>query len=311
MSRALYRWVDLCVGLLLLLQLVTCMSAIAMLSRQTAELRLVFDRITAHSVELDRTLLATARLLDPSSDLPPPDLTRLSSSLGAANSPASQELEKALAREAPSLLTRDRGAIERSLGLLTKLAEENRRQHRQTGHALGFQSRAAGWALVFFGVVGMLLAGFFRQLLTRNLVTPVLEVSRVLAARVRGDASIRLAHGVAAPPLLALNQVLSALSTLELREHDNQAHRALAAWLDRYAEPVALLDQHRAIVAMNRGCLALLAGPEGDSWRRLMAEPGPVAQLTLEVWNEEFSLCRLPAEATSHVPVTKREDAAD
>ncbi len=304
MSRTFHRLVDICVWFLLLLELVTCLSAIAMLSRQGAALRVVADRAIADSGQLEVALLATARLLDPSMGDPPPDLPRLLSSLRATK-PPSTELTNALVSETAGLMARDRGAIERSVRVLTKLTEENRKQHQLTARSLSFQSRAASWALVFFGVAGMLLAAFFRHLLQRNLVAPTLELARVLNARVRGDAAIRLGEGRATRPWLALNQVLSAMATLELREQDNQAHRALVAWLDRYPEPAALLGENRKLVALNRPCLTLLAGPDGEVWRRLMAEGRPSEQLSLESWNQEFSLCRLPVQSSQLTPATE------
>lgn len=300
--RSAERSLGWAVGLLLVLQLLTCFIAIGLFSRARAPLAKVVNESSKDMALVEQQLVRLVRLArSPDPELASAYSTTIDELLTSAHL-GQTDARNSLARDAIRVVSGDPGAVERSIAGYQQITEGSRKRLRAAEQFLAFQSRAAAWVLVFLGGCMVLLSTWVRSWSSHNWLSPFHELARVILARSRGDARVRAARGSYGDYqgcLEQLNQILDAMEVAEARAQENSASEALAALLDRRERASVLVSPKGRIIAMNQRALELFSSERGDEYRALVTHPGTEAgggELVVDSLRGAYRLCEFNLE---------------
>ncbi|MCA9489490.1 MAG: hypothetical protein KC621_06190 [Myxococcales bacterium] len=251
------------VGALLALQLTTSFAAIGLLARTSpAAEQILREDVSLAAVEEMLGVLAIDG-----------DAAMFDGALQTARDEASSEEESQLARRigvrAPAALEGDPAARIDVVALARELSASNRERMEELDRQARFLGRAGAWASMLLGAAGFLLSVVVYRRLRRRLEEPVLALDALLVAFRQGE--LRQRANVHEGPLETRRIAENVNFLLDRHEEDLRrpvptevrTDRALLiAVIDRFGEPVVVLDGNGEQLAANAAALALLEDPD-------------------------------------------------
>lgn len=264
---SLARQVRLLLGLLLTIQVLTSLAAIALIERMSPAIGAILADNVASVEAVDVMLETLARR-----DVDEVARARFMTALAAAENNVTDAEEPtalvAIRRGAPAALDGDALARERVIHALTQLADVNHAAMERANAQATQLGMAGRWGLAFLALVGLGLSVVALRRSRAQILDPVAELVTVARARAAGDAHRRCAVTVdheLSEVLAMVNGLLDAADRPRRDESDTTEWKAaLVAVLDHLDAPVVLVDAEGAPVAASARALDRLSEAEGD-----------------------------------------------
>jgi PAS domain-containing protein len=297
------------VGVLLAVQVLTMVAAVALLARMTPAIGVVLE-------ENERSIRAVERMmLALSEPMPGPgeaDFRRvhferaLEEAEGNITEPAEGPVIERITEYYDAALGGDGPALAAVRTDLWTLGDINRQSMLRANEQAKLLGTAGAWVLVFFGLLGLVLSIAVMRRARIKLIRPIYELEAMLRACSAGDSHRRFSPGDTSKEFHEVAAVVNTLVT----EHFSQRERdwesiakldrvALVRLLDAQREPTLVCEVGGSIAAANDAALELLAGPSGARLRDLLVRAcrgEPVVGISAEPLHDAGWLCRFQAQ---------------
>jgi PAS domain-containing protein len=305
------------VGLLLAVQLLTTLGTVVLLGRMSPAIEKILRENVASGEAVERMALVLA--------LAPADAQaaqRFRQSLTSAKRNITLPEERAeiatLERLGDGALAGEWQPLRESAEALARLGDLNRNAMREADGAAQRLGTAGAWAVVFLGLVGMLISGITVRRLQRRVLAPIAEMARAVAAYREGDRARRCTNADATDELALIMASLNDLFDRRERERSppeagvSPTERALVTeLLDTAPVPTIAIDARGKVLAASRSALALLARPSGLSLRQALVDaihgrPGPPVASLRRVGETDQWVCTLSPSSLDDPPGAAR-----
>ncbi len=265
------------VGALLAIQVLTMIAAVALLARMTPAIDKILEENEKSIRAVERMLLALA---EPPPEPGEPDLRRghferaLAEAEGNITEPSEAPVLVRIAELRHTALAGDPEALATVRAELWQLGDINRQSMLAANSSAKRLGTAGAWALVFLGLIGLVISISMMRRARTKLINPVYELGAVLEACSAGDLHRRFNPGSASREFQEVAEVVNQL----VAEHFAQRERAwdpvakldrvaLLRLLDSETDPVFVCEAGGGIAAANDAALDSLSGPGGDEIR--------------------------------------------
>jgi len=277
------------IAALIVLQLLTAFSAIALIGRMGPASRKILEGNSDSLIAVDEMLAALTRLDEQ------PEQARASflRALGVARSNTTAGREQGvferIQADAPAALAGDPEARRRAVAALEELGAIQHNVMLEAEANAERLGQAGIWAAVILALGGVMLGSFIVRSMNQRLILPVAEIHSVLQAHARGDEHRRCQTALAPEELASSMEVLNGL--LERRARRNELERlarasraALAQLIEDDQRPLVITDDRGQVLVANRGARELLASERGRELReglgKLALEPPDTSRFT-------------------------------
>lgn len=281
------------IGLLLVIQVATTLSAVALLGRMRPAIRHVISENVESLKAVERMLDALVRLREPG--LAGAAREQLDAAYRKAERNVTVKGEREIIARIGALKDRLLGGEDAARGLLldelSSLAEVNQRAMHEASRRAESLGLAGAWAAFLLGVLSILASVVVVRRLYRHLLSPLREILDTLEAARLGDPHRRCRTGEVPGELdraaqeinlLLDRHVLAPAETLTPQSATDRA--LLLTLLDARSEPVAVVSRSGGLLAANQRAEALLAAPDAGPLREALAgvPAGQTSTLVLE-----------------------------
>ncbi len=297
------------VGVLLIVQIITMIAAVALLSRMTPAIDqiLLENERSIHAVE--RMLLVLTEPVPNNLDAIAVRQQRFNGALddarGNITEPDEAPLIDDITLHGPRALTGDPEALAEVRTKLWQLSDINRDSMHQANRKAQRLGTAGAWSLVFLAVVGFGLSLTVMRRFRQTLIQPIDELGAVLDSCSHGDRHRRYNPRGAA---LEFRQVATVINQL-VEEHFGHVERdwekvakldrlVLLRLLDSVPQPTFVCEPDGDVAAANALALEVLRERGGQQVRSdlvRICKGEPVQGFTAERIGEGGWLCRLDA----------------
>jgi hypothetical protein len=266
-------------AILLLIQAVTSLVALALLGRMSPAIERIMEENVASAEAVEQMALILAEpVLDDES------VQRYREALDRARNNVTEPEERPLLDELHDLsglaLSEDPEVRRRSLEALEKLGSVNRAAMARSRDEAKRLGTAGAWAVTLLAFLGLGASFLAVTRSRRRILAPLAEISRVVAAHRAGETRQRYVdpagNGHEIGHLGAtLNDLLDHYERTEASPDVGPVERSvLLSLLDERARPVAVVDQHGELLAVNRDAEKLLASKAGPKLRAALRDVG-------------------------------------
>lgn len=277
------------VAVLLVFQLVTSLSAIALLTRMTPAISEILAE-NEYTIEACEEMLAAIAATAPKDDrrrLFDAALARAAKNVTEQSEPRLLEILEAQSAKALAEPP-DQDARSAVIGAIQELARTNRESMNRAGESARALGATGAWTSVFLGLLAFAFSFVIARRLDRRIVDPMAEIDDVVSAARHGDVYRRC---VPSGPK-ELQSIATAINALlddqQWTEHDpNLAKKdrsALLHFLDKEQSPSIVVTKNGTVIATNKSGLAWVEDRSIEDVRSILesASRGEVRVVTIQ-----------------------------